>query len=158
MKMGYLTINSQPSMNGIKSESTNGWGGKGGYLYQKAYLEFFCSKDNLDKLIEKINNKSNYSYCAINKSDNIISNCNDTVTALTWGVFPNSEIIQPTIADTGSFKIWKKEAFNLWLSEWGNLYEKESNSYKSLKEIYDNYYLVYLIDNNYITGNIFSLF
>ena len=157
-KLGYLTINSQPQLNGIKSDSSDGWGGKGGYLYQKAYLEFFCSKDNLDKLINEIKNKSNYSYCAINKSDNIISNCNDTVTALTWGVFPNSEIIQPTIADTGSFKIWKKEAFNLWLSEWGNLYEKESNSYKLLKKIYDNYYLVYLIDNNYITGDIFSLF
>ena len=157
-KLGYLTINSQPSLNGLKSESLEGWGGKGGYLYQKSYLEFFCSPDNLEKLISKIDNSENYNYCAINNSNNILTNCKDSVIALTWGVFPGKEIIQPTIADTESFKIWKKEAFNLWLSEWGSIYEKNSHSYQLLKEINDNYYLVYLIDNNYINGNIFELF
>ena len=157
-KLGYLTINSQPSLNGLKSESLEGWGGKGGYLYQKSYLEFFCSSDNLEKLIAKIGNSENYNYCAINNSNNIFTNCKDSVIALTWGVFPGKEIIQPTIADTESFKIWKKEAFNLWLSEWGSIYEKDSHSYQLLKEINDNYYLVYLIDNNYINGNIFELF
>ena len=157
-KLGYLTINSQPSLNGLKSESLEGWGGKGGYLYQKSYLEFFCSSDNLEKLIAKIGNSENYNYCAINNSNNILTNCKDSVIALTWGVFPGKEIIQPTIADTESFKIWKKEAFNLWLSEWGSIYDKDSNSYQLLKEINDNYYLVYLIDNNYIDGNIFELF
>jgi methylenetetrahydrofolate reductase (NADPH) len=155
-RLGYLTINSQPKINGIKSDSTDGWGGKGGYLYQKAYLEFFCSKENLDKLLEK--DLTNYSYCAINNNDDIISNCTDTVTALTWGIFPNSEVIQPTIADTESFKIWKKDAFKLWLSEWGQIYEPESESYKLLKEIHDSYYLVYMIDNDYVDGNIFDIF
>ncbi|CAA7017420.1 unnamed protein product, partial [Microthlaspi erraticum] len=51
---GFLTINSQPSVNAAKSDSPAiGWGGPGGYVYQKAYLEFFCSMDKLDTLVEK---------------------------------------------------------------------------------------------------------
>ena len=41
-KNGYLTINSQPRVNGIPSDSKNGWGGPNGFLYQKEYIEFFC--------------------------------------------------------------------------------------------------------------------
>jgi len=42
---GFLTINSQPNVNGIPSnDETFGWGGSGGYIYQKAYLEFFMPK------------------------------------------------------------------------------------------------------------------
>lgn len=34
--LGYLTINSQPSVNGVKSDDKIfGWGPKGGYVYQK---------------------------------------------------------------------------------------------------------------------------
>jgi hypothetical protein len=37
---GYLTINSQPRVNGAPSnDATFGWGRKGGYVYQKAYGE-----------------------------------------------------------------------------------------------------------------------
>ena len=35
---GYLTINSQPRVNGAPSnDATFGWGRPGGYVYQKAY-------------------------------------------------------------------------------------------------------------------------
>lgn len=37
-----------------------------------------------------------------------ITNCNqDTPVAVTWGVFPGKEIMQPTVVDPISFKIWK---------------------------------------------------
>lgn len=37
-----LTINSQPVANGVKSnDPVFGWGPSGGYIYQKAYYEFF---------------------------------------------------------------------------------------------------------------------
>ena len=39
--------------------------------------------------------------------------------ALTWGVFPGREIVQPTIADYKTFLIWKDEAFALWIEKWG---------------------------------------
>lgn len=86
----------------------------------------------------------------------MITNCDHHVNALTWGVFKNSEIIQPTIADVESFHIWKKEAFKLWMSEWASIYPKDSESYNFITQIYHNYYLVFVIDNNYIDGDIFS--
>jgi hypothetical protein len=36
--------------------------------------------------------------------------------AVTWGVFPGREIIQPTVVDPMSFRVWKDEAFELWLT------------------------------------------
>ena len=48
---GFLTINSQPQLNGVDSEDpVFGWGGSGGVVYQKSYLEFFTSKKNFNKL------------------------------------------------------------------------------------------------------------
>lgn len=66
--LGYLSINSQPAVNGVKSShSTYGWGPKNGYVYQKAYLEFFVSPEKLDDLIEKIGKNPNVTYYAVNK-------------------------------------------------------------------------------------------
>lgn len=54
-KGGYLTINSQPRVNGAPSDHPAvGWGGPDGYVYQKAYLEFFTSPENLSKLMETL--------------------------------------------------------------------------------------------------------
>lgn len=156
-KKGYLTINSQPSQNGIPSNSDNGWGPNEGFLYQKAYVEFFTNLENLEKILNKIEEKKYISYCAINFFDNIITNCNDKSNTLTWGVFSNSKIIQPTIANLKSFKIWKKDAFKLWLTEWACIYDDEI-SRKIIKDIHDSYYLVFVIDNNYKQNNIWELF
>jgi methylenetetrahydrofolate reductase (NADPH) len=39
-RAGFLTINSQPRVNAARSDDpTFGWGGSGGYVYQKAYIE-----------------------------------------------------------------------------------------------------------------------
>jgi hypothetical protein len=49
---GFLTINSQPRVNAAPSEDASfGWGPAGGTVYQKAYLEFFCSPSNLERLL-----------------------------------------------------------------------------------------------------------
>jgi hypothetical protein len=32
---------------------------------------------------------------------------------LTWGVFPDKEILQPTIFDPSTFLVWKHEAFQV---------------------------------------------
>jgi hypothetical protein len=48
------------------------------------------------------------------------------VAAVTWGVFPNREILQPTIFDTYTYSVWAQEAFHLWLSMWAPLYDEES--------------------------------
>ena len=155
-EMGYFTINSQPKINGLPSEDAEvGWGGPGGRIYQKAYLEFFTSKDKLDRLLKSIGSKENISYEAININGDLITNLpENNVMAVTWGVFPNKEIIQPTIVDTRSFLIWKDEAFSLWMNDWASIYEPKSGSYKLIKEIYDTYYLVNIVDNDYVDGDL----
>ena len=155
-EMGYFTINSQPKINGLPSEDAEvGWGGPGGRIYQKAYLEFFTSKDKLDRLLKSIGSKENISYEAININGDLITNLpENNVMAVTWGVFPNKEIIQPTIVDMRSFLIWKDEAFSLWMDDWASIYEAKSESYKLIKEIYDTYYLVNIVDNDYVDSDL----
>ena len=50
------------------------------------------------------------------------------------------------------------EAFELWTEEWGRIYDDDSDSKKLLKEIADNWWLVSLVDNDYIHGDLFSVF
>lgn len=80
-----------------------------------------------------------------------------------FSIFPNSaplekEIIQPTIVDVHSFLVWKDEAFDLWLTEWGSLYESGSRSKKILNEIKSHWLLVSLVENDFRTGDIFAVF
>lgn len=66
-KHGFLTINSQPRVNGVPSnDETVGWGPKNGYVYQKAYVEFFTSPENLQKLLEVIPKFPDLTYHAVN--------------------------------------------------------------------------------------------
>nr|XP_028597377.1 methylenetetrahydrofolate reductase-like isoform X1 [Podarcis muralis] len=69
--------------------------------------------------------------------------------AVTWGIFPGREIIQPTVVDPVSFMYWKDEAFALWIEQWAKLYEEESPSRMILQYMHDNYYLVNLVDNDF---------
>lgn len=67
--LGYLTINSQPAVNGAKSsDPVYGWGPKGGYVYQKAYIEFFIPASKLDELTTKIGKNSEVTYFAVKKN------------------------------------------------------------------------------------------
>ena len=155
---GFLTINSQPSVNGCKSDHpTFGWGGPGGYVYQKAYIEFFVHSDKVQLLMNQIIDKyPSISLYAVNnlgttmKTNNDLSN---TITALTWGVFPNREIIQPTIFDPSTFLVWAEEAFSLWDSAWLDLYDFESKSFELIDNMRDTFFLVAMVDNDFIDGN-----
>ena len=155
-ELGFLTINSQPKVNGVPSEDPDvGWGAPGGRVYQKAYLEFFTTKGKLDTLLESIDSLDSISYQAINSSGDFISNLPENcVNAVTWGIFPGQEIVQPTIVDTRSFFIWKDEAFSLWIDDWANIYDAKSESYKLLNEVYNTYYLVNIVDNDFVDGDI----
>ncbi|XP_023545804.1 methylenetetrahydrofolate reductase 2-like [Cucurbita pepo subsp. pepo] len=155
---GLLTINSQPSVNGERSDSPSvGWGGSGGYVYQKAYIEFFCSKEKLDAVVDKCRALPSLTYMAVNKEGVWVSNITQKdVNAVTWGVFPAKEIIQPTIVDPASFHVWKDEAFELWSRGWASLYPEGDPSRKLLEEIQSSYYLVSLVDNDYVNSNIFA--
>jgi len=186
---GFLTINSQPRVNGASSSDEDvGWGVADGFVFQKAYLEFFCSPSLFRRLVDVINDYPSLSFHAMtadgremsnvsgstvssggdngdsdNQNTNIGSSsdnttnsrthCSEHVNAVTWGVFPGREIIQPTVVDPTSFATWKDEAFNLWLTQWGQVYEREvdeeeKRSYGLIKDIYDTFWLVNVVDND----------
>jgi methylenetetrahydrofolate reductase (NADPH) len=151
-RSGFLTINSQPAVNSAPSHhSTFGWGGPGGVVYQKAYCECFASPDNASKLAAMVAaNPSMNLYAVNNLGEELRVGVEEGgVTALTWGVFPNREILQPTIFDPATFLVWADEAFSLWTSMWLNLYEMDSESYDLIETIRDTFYLVAIIDNDF---------
>nr|XP_027099887.1 methylenetetrahydrofolate reductase 1-like [Coffea arabica] len=79
---------------------------------------------------------------AVDKAGSWISNTNQTdVNAVTWGVFPAKEIIQPTVVDPSSFVVWKDEAFEIWSRAWAQLYPEADPSRKLLEEVRDTYFL-----------------
>lgn len=49
------------------------------------------------------------------------------------------------------------EAFALWTSEWGALYEEGSHSRQIIDEIASTWYLVSVVDNDYVHGELFSV-
>jgi len=157
---GYLTINSQPQINGEPSaDPKHGWGGPGGYVYQKAYVEFFVSPEKLGPLLDQLNQCPTITYMAVNAAGDVVSNqAEDAVNAVTWGVFPGKEVEQPTVVDPVSFIVWKDEAFSLWETEWGSCYPEGSSSRQLLQHIKDTWYLVSLVDNDYIGGDLFKAF
>lgn len=99
-------------------------------------MEFFCSQEKLNALVEKCKSFPYLTYMAVNKEGNWISNVNQTdINAVTWGVFPAKEIIQPTVVDPASFMIWKDEAFEIWSRGWAQLYPETDPSRKLLEQV-----------------------
>ncbi|KAI9101351.1 methylenetetrahydrofolate reductase-domain-containing protein [Phlyctochytrium arcticum] len=157
---GYLTINSQPAVDGVpSSHAVYGWGPKNGFVYQKAYLEFFISPAALDKIVATIAKHPYITYYAVNKQGDLRTNTQgDSPNAVTWGVFPGQEIIQPTIVEANSFMAWKDEAFELW-TKWAHLYEPKSPSNTTIQNISDTWFLMNVVDNNFKEEQaIFSIF
>ncbi|CCI49003.1 unnamed protein product [Albugo candida] len=159
---GFLTINSQPRVNGASSrDSAVGWGGADGFVFQKAYVEFFCSPLWIHKLLKAMEAYPTLSYHALDRQGNEFRNKPaDSVTAVTWGVFPGREVLQPTIVDTSSFGAWKDEAFELWQTQWATLYEKDSETFQVIQAICSSYFLVNIVDHDYTNENsdIFRIF
>jgi len=76
------------------------------------------------------------------------NNHSDGPNAVTWGVFPGKEILQPTIVEAVSFMAWKDEAFELG-RQWSGLYDVDSLTHKLINEIMDTYFLVNVVHNDF---------
>lgn len=169
---GLWTIASQPACNAVKSEDKIfGWGPKKGRVFQKPFVEFFVSFDNFEKIKAGLfpdeeegadqekggnknksnnNNKNLFSYYASNSKGELFSNLQkESATAVTWGVFPNREILQSTIIEEESFLAWSGEAFSIW-KEWQRLYHRNTATHKLLENIYQTYLLVTIVSHDYI--------
>ncbi|ODV78430.1 methylenetetrahydrofolate reduct [Suhomyces tanzawaensis NRRL Y-17324] len=171
-KKGFFTMNSQPSLNAVESSNKiYGWGPKNGYVYQKQYLEFLCHKDTLAKLLDQIdtfnnlkgdNTSSVISYYAVDKLGSLTTNCEeDEINAVTWGVFPGEEILQPTIVERTSFLAWKDEVYRLF-TEWVKIFQSnileieksEADEFVNfITKFSDDFVLCNLVSNNFIDEN-----
>jgi methylenetetrahydrofolate reductase (NADPH) len=68
IKQGYLTVSSQPAVNGAASDDpVYGWGPKGGYVYQKAFIEFFISDKIVKDLITRFSKEDSITYYITNR-------------------------------------------------------------------------------------------
>ena len=151
-RSAVLTVNSQPPVNGVPSDDpVHGWGGTNGYVYQKAYLEAFISPEDMAAVASLIEDFPTLQFHAYNSSGELKTNAKDAgACAVTWGVFPGKEIIQPTIVDKVAFEQWKDEAFALWLSKWKKLYDADSESASLIQSIHDSWFLINIVDNDYV--------
>jgi methylenetetrahydrofolate reductase (NADPH) len=142
-KRGLLTINSQPAADGVKSsDPIFGWGPTNGYVYQKAYLELLLPANLMNELIQRIEKDFELTYYAVNKDGHLRTNASgDGPNAVTWGVFPGKEIVQPTIVETISFLAWKDEAYRLGL-DWAHCHDASSPSRHLIENIMQTWYLV----------------
>jgi len=62
----------------------------------------------LTTLLPLIEKDPNFVYYAINKNGDLRTNAQvEGPNAVTWGVFPGKEIVQPTIVEAVSFMAWK---------------------------------------------------
>lgn len=72
---GFLTINSQPAVDGAKSSHpVHGWGPDNGYVYQKGYIELLVPPENLDGIIDRVENNPNLTYYAVTKDSDLKTN------------------------------------------------------------------------------------
>jgi methylenetetrahydrofolate reductase (NADPH) len=176
-QQGLWTVASQPAVNGLRSEDpTFGWGPRNGFIFQKAFVEFFAPATTWRALHEKLKSPeicSMVTYYAVNAAGDFVSsdlsggvsasgtgNTTDasnigystgesSTNAVTWGVFPGKEIVTPTIIEEVSFRAWAEEAFRIF-GEWARVYNKGSESEKLLEAARADCWLVNIIHHEYI--------
>jgi methylenetetrahydrofolate reductase (NADPH) len=152
---GFLTINSQPSVNAARSDHPCvGWGPLGGYVYQKQYLEFFCSLEHARIVFATFERYPSLSYMGVNakgewiKTSGSSTDGSSGVTAVTWGVFPGSEILQPTIVSREMFQAWGKEAFELWSMPFRN----SCDTPPVITALQESWVLINVVDNEFVAS------
>jgi methylenetetrahydrofolate reductase (NADPH) len=102
---GLLTINSQPRVNSApSSDVTVGWGSPGGFVYQKAYVEFFAPPAVADALFAVADSFPSLTMYAARADDTVVT-LRTTLKhkpgkavgaiAVTWGVFPSMKYFIP---------------------------------------------------------------
>ncbi|TAQ86434.1 hypothetical protein B7494_g5242 [Chlorociboria aeruginascens] len=174
-KKGWWTVASQPAVNGIRSsDPVFGWGPKNGFVFQKAFIEFFIPSSDWKPLLAKLTSahiKEEVSFYASNAAGDFISSDSSpnptshlnahsqvgtehgersgSANAVTWGAFPGKEIITPTIIEEVSFRAWADEAFGIW-EEWGRVYPGRSASKQLIEGCRADVWLVNVIHHGYI--------
>lgn len=151
-KRGWWTIGSQPAVDGVSSsDEVLGWGPRSGYVFQKGFVEFFCTKDDVKAIERRVEERGKGWVHWF--AGNFEGECRGNVpeggrNAVTWGVFPGQEIVQTTIIEKESFLSWKEEAFSIW-SDWASHYRPGSDDRKLLEGVRDERWLVSILHHDY---------
>eukprot|EP01028_Stygiella_incarcerata_P011027 TRINITY_DN603_c0_g2_i1.p1 TRINITY_DN603_c0_g2~~TRINITY_DN603_c0_g2_i1.p1 ORF type:complete len:597 (-),score=142.68 TRINITY_DN603_c0_g2_i1:65-1855(-) len=157
VRHGFITTNSQPSINAaISTDPVFGWGKPGGYIFQKAYLELFLSKRRLNRFLELAKEYPSLTYMACSAEGDLVTNGAKT-NAVSWGVFPGSEVLQPTVVDGTSFLIWRDEAFEV-VRNWAASFPVGDPSHVYLTEFAANAHLLNVVENDFVRGDIYAIF
>jgi len=169
---GWWSLASQPAVNGLRSsDPTFGWGPQNGFVFQKAFVEFFLPSADWKVLSQKLQRpemRDTICFFAINAAGDFVSSDTAAGTntpsvdaqgrplpreastnAVTWGVFPGKEIVTPTIIEEVSFRAWSEEAFGIW-GEWAKVYGKGSESEGLLESIRADAWLVNIIHHDFV--------
>ncbi|KAH7328017.1 methylenetetrahydrofolate reductase [Stachybotrys elegans] len=149
-KRGFLTINSQPAVDGVKSSHpVHGWGPANGYVYQKSYLELLLHPDLVPEVVKRIEKQPTLTYYAVTKDGGLKTNApSDGPNAVTWGVFPGKEIVQPTIVESVSFLAWRDEAFRLGM-DWAHCFDPNTPSRVLVEQIMKTFCLINIVNNDF---------
>lgn len=156
-QIGYLTLASQPATNSTpSSDKIFGWGPSNGIIYQKAFVEMFIYKPQWENVLKpKLDqfDRRTISYYMGDANGHFETNLDEgSSNVVTWGVFPNSPIIQTTKIEQESFKAWRDEAFCIW-SEWAKLFPRNTPSNTLLKSIYSDYCIVSVVHHDFIQSD-----
>ena len=84
-------------------------------------MEFFCSAAKFQELKSRLSSQATLTYMAVQSEGEVQSNVKQIeANAVTWGVFPGKEVVQPTVVDPASFSIWKASPFSQYknLAAW----------------------------------------
>ncbi|KAJ9148410.1 Methylenetetrahydrofolate reductase [Pleurostoma richardsiae] len=162
---GWWTVASQPAVNGLRStDPTFGWGPQNGFVFQKAFVEFFLPSADWATLRVKLTApemKDKVCFYASNAAGDFVSSSEASgepkdgdpkeasTDAVTWGVFPGKEIVTPTIIEEVSFRAWSEEAFGIW-AEWAQVYGKGSETARLLEGLRAGLWLVNIIHHEYV--------
>ncbi|BGP13977.1 hypothetical protein JCM10213_005562 [Rhodosporidiobolus nylandii] len=158
----WWTVGSQPAVDGAPSaDAVHGFGPKGGYVYQKAFVEFFLSEAELAELERRAAEDEEQRRASGEGEDGLIkwmagnakgefrtNMAKGDVNAVTWGVFGGKEIVTTTLIEEMSFKAWNDEAFALW-REWSLLYPSASPSRTFIRSLYESRWLVSVVYHDY---------
>ncbi|KIW18206.1 methylenetetrahydrofolate reductase [Exophiala spinifera] len=172
---GYWTLASQPAVDGARSDDEIvGWGPPGeGWVFQKAFVEFFCPRQEWEDRLKPLLLKYEADTLGWMKTDasGVFESSTDIkqpntpeksttkqtpgtsgISAVTWGVFRNREIITPTIIEDESFRAWGEEAYSIW-SVWRRCFPRGSEEEKFLDRMRQDLVLVNVVGNNYAGGH-----
>lgn len=119
----FWTVSSQEAVDGAPSEDASvGFGPTGGHVYQKAFVEFFVSKEALDGLMMAIDAENarqagglgTLRYYAASRSSDVHTNVAPSeANAVRWSVFKDSEVVNSMIIESRRFSKWK---VSVWIS------------------------------------------